>query len=134
MFKDKTANLVANGKAKKGKFSINMILAFTTRNKVPKNVAFKDKEPLKTKFLPFNSNIVKTQNLTLVIHKLPNHLLPKLQMKEMCQSMRLGSSLWKASSLQPWDNFSIFFQTSKSMFFPYFLPHKFLNFSILILL
>ncbi len=52
-----------------------MILTFTTRSKVPKNVAFKDKEPLKAKFLPFNSNIVTTQNLTLVIHKLPNHLL-----------------------------------------------------------
>jgi hypothetical protein len=60
MFKDKGANLVANSKAKKDKFSINMVLTFTTRSKVPKDVAIKDKEPFKTKFLPFYSNIVTT--------------------------------------------------------------------------
>jgi hypothetical protein len=41
--------LVANNKAKHDKASVNMILVTTTGSKVLENVAFIQKEPLKTK-------------------------------------------------------------------------------------
>ncbi len=49
IMKDKRNNLVANNKAKHDKALVNMILVITTRSKVLENVAFKEKDPLKTK-------------------------------------------------------------------------------------
>jgi hypothetical protein len=44
MFKDKGIHLVLDGNPKKDNFFANMVLTIiTTRNKVLKNVAFKDK-------------------------------------------------------------------------------------------
>jgi len=42
-------NLVGNIKANQGEALVNIVLAIDNESKVPKNMAFKDKEPLKTK-------------------------------------------------------------------------------------
>jgi hypothetical protein len=41
--------LVGNIKANQDKALVNMVLAIDNESKVPKNMAFKDKEPLETK-------------------------------------------------------------------------------------
>jgi hypothetical protein len=41
--------LVRNIKANQDEALVNMVLAINNERKVPKNMAFKDKEPLKTK-------------------------------------------------------------------------------------
>jgi hypothetical protein len=51
MFQNKTITSILKAKLKKEDASINMVLVMTTKSKAPKEVVFKDKEPIKNKTL-----------------------------------------------------------------------------------